>query len=100
MPCSSIKALNGASAAPMPENNIALALLEELNEPLMSTTLILPDEELPMVDPEEMRDRLGNDVDLIIDGGHCGDIPTTVVDLTEDVPEVLRQGRGDVSVFE
>ena len=84
----------------VPENNIAQAILEELNEPLMSSTLILPDQDMPMVDPLEMRDLLENAVDLIIDGGHCGDTPTTVLDLTEDVPELLREGCGDASLFE
>ncbi len=83
----------------VPDNPIAQALLEELGEPLMSSTLSLPGEEMPLTDPYEMRDILGHAVDLIIDGGHCGFEPTTVVDLTGPVPEVSRVGRGDVALF-
>jgi len=84
----------------VPDNTVALALLEALGEPLASTTLILPDDDLPLVDPEEMRDRLQHDVDLIIDGGGCGVEPTTVVDMSEAVPVVQRRGRGDPAPFE
>ncbi len=84
----------------IPDNAIALALLEELGEPLMSSTLILPGEELPMTDPYEMRDILGHEVDLVIDGGYCGFEPTTVVILDEESPVVARRGKGDVSLFE
>lgn len=83
----------------IPDNPVALALLEELNEPLLSSTLILPGDELPMMDPYEMRQVLGHAVDLIIDGGYCGYEPTSVIDLHEDTPRVLRAGRGDVSLF-
>ena len=82
-----------------PDNAIALALLEELGEPLLSTTLILPGDEMPLTDPYEMRDLLGNQVDLIIDGGYCGLEPTTVIEWTDDQPVVLREGKGDVSVL-
>ena len=81
----------------VPEHRIALALLEELGEPLMSSTLILPDDPLPLNDPEVIRERLEKHVDLVIDGGFCGLEATTVVDLTGAVPEVTRQGRGDAS---
>lgn len=81
----------------VPEHPIALALLEELGEPLMSSTLILPGDDLPQTDPEVIRERLEKHVDLIIDGGACGPEPTSVVDLTGPVPVLLRQGRGDVS---
>lgn len=84
----------------VPENVITQALLAELGEPLMSSTLQLPGEEMPMTDPYEMRDVLGHAVDLIIDGGYCGLEPTTVVDLTGPVPEVVRAGKGDISLFE
>jgi tRNA threonylcarbamoyl adenosine modification protein (Sua5/YciO/YrdC/YwlC family) len=84
----------------VPENTVALALLEALGEPLASTTLILPGDDLPMVDPEDMRDRLQHDVDLIIDGGGCGVEPTTVVDMSEAAPVVQRRGRGDPAPFE
>ncbi len=83
-----------------PDNAIALALMEELAEPLLSTTLILPGDELPMMDPYEMRDLLGNQVDLVIDGGYCGLEPTTVVEWTDDSPVVLRQGKGDISLLD
>jgi tRNA A37 threonylcarbamoyladenosine synthetase subunit TsaC/SUA5/YrdC len=74
-------------------------LLESLGEPLMSSTLLLPGDDLPLTDPQEMRERLGSQVDLVIDGGYCGLEPTTVLDLTGDTPKVLRRGRGDVSVL-
>ncbi len=84
----------------IPDNRIAQALLRELGEPLMSTTLILPGEELPLTDPYEIRQILEHDVDLVIDGGFCGFEPTTVVDLTGDTPKILRKGAGDPSPFE
>ena len=81
----------------VPENAILQALLTELGEPLMSTTLQLPGDEQPLNDPYEVRQRLEKLVDLIIDGAF-GDLePTTVVDLSEDVPRVVREGRGDVA---
>ncbi len=83
----------------VPDNSIAQALLRELGEPLMSTTLILPGEDLPLTDPYEIREVLEHDVDLVIDGGFCGFEPTTVVDLTGDVPQVIREGAGDISPF-
>ncbi len=83
----------------IPDNRIALALAQELNEPIMSTTLILPDDEMPMMDPYDMKDTLGHAVDLIIDGGYCGFEPTTVVDLDEDPPRVVRVGKGDAGLF-
>ena len=84
----------------VPENPIARMLLEELGEPIMSTTLILPGDDMPLTDPYEMRDLLEHQVDLIIDGGYCGIEPTTVVDLTDEVPVVARVGRGDPTPFE
>jgi tRNA threonylcarbamoyl adenosine modification protein (Sua5/YciO/YrdC/YwlC family) len=84
----------------VPDNAIVSALLEELGEPIMSTTMILPGDEMPLTDPYEMRDLLDHHVDLIIDGGYCGFEPTTVVVMTEDVPEVVRIGKGDASLFE
>lgn len=83
----------------VPENRIALALLEALGEPLMSVTLILPDDELPLTDPEMIRERLQHDIDLVIDGGICGAEPTSVIDLADETPVVLREGRGDVAPF-
>ncbi|AFI85239.1 L-threonylcarbamoyladenylate synthase [Methylophaga nitratireducenticrescens] len=84
----------------IPVNNIALALLEELNEPLMSSTLILPGETMPMTEADEIADQLSKHVDLIIDGGACGSEPTTVVEFVNDLPEVVRVGMGDPEPFE
>ncbi len=78
----------------VPDNTIVRMLLAELNEPLMSSTLILPGEDMPMTDAYEIREALEHQVDLVIDGGHCGIDPTTVVDMTGDVPEILRHGMG------
>jgi tRNA threonylcarbamoyl adenosine modification protein (Sua5/YciO/YrdC/YwlC family) len=84
----------------IPDNPIALALLEELGEPLMSSTLMLPGDDLPLTDPYDIRDTIGHDLDLVIDGGFCGMEPTTVVDMCEDPPRVVRVGKGDVALFE
>ncbi len=78
----------------VPDNHIAQALLETLGEPLMSSTLILPGDDMPLTDPYDIRDTLEHALDLVIDGGYCGFEPTTVVDLTEGVPVVVRQGLG------
>ena len=83
----------------VPENNIALALCEELGEPLMSTTLILPGDDTPMTDPYEIRSMLEHELDLVIDGGFCGYEPTTVVNMTGDAPEIIREGKGDPAPF-
>jgi tRNA A37 threonylcarbamoyladenosine synthetase subunit TsaC/SUA5/YrdC len=66
----------------------------------MSVTLLLPGEELPMTDPELIRERLEHDLDLVIDGGACNTELTSVIDLADDVPNVIRVGRGEVSAFE
>ncbi len=84
----------------IPDNIITQALLEDLGEPLMSSTLILPGEELPMTDPYEIRQVLEHQLDLIIDGGFCGFEATTVVDFEEEVPYVVRKGLGDPEPFE
>ena len=84
----------------VPDNTIAQALLAELGQPLMSSTLILPDDDMPMNDPDEIRDVLEKQVDLIIDGGNCGLEPTTVLLMDNDGVEVARQGKGDTSIFE
>jgi tRNA threonylcarbamoyl adenosine modification protein (Sua5/YciO/YrdC/YwlC family) len=84
----------------VPDNRIAMALLETLGEPLMSSTLILPGEEMPLTDPYDIRDTLEHALDLVIDGGYCGFEPTTVVELTEDVPVVVRQGQGSTESLE
>ena len=83
----------------IPENSITMAMLEELGEPILTTTLLLPGEEYPMTDPYDIRDTLGNQVELVIDGGYCGTEPTTVVELLGDLPRVARQGKGDVEVL-
>ncbi len=81
----------------VPENPISQCLLEELGEPLMSSTLLLPGDEHPLTDAMEIRERLERQVELIIDGGNCGLEPTTIVDLYGGTPEILRQGKGDVA---
>ncbi|MGB9111073.1 MAG: L-threonylcarbamoyladenylate synthase [Telluria sp.] len=83
----------------VPENAILLALLEELGEPLIGSTLQLPGDDHMLSDPEEVRDRLGKQIDLVIDGGAGTLEPTTVVDLTGDEPVLLRAGRGDPAAF-
>ncbi len=83
----------------IPDNKIASDLLCALGEPIISTTLMLPNEEYPLTDPYEMRDLLGSQVNMIIDGGYCGLEPTTVVDMLDEVPKVMREGLGDISVF-
>ncbi len=84
----------------VPKHAVAQALLEELGEPLLSTTLLLPDEEEPMTQGWEIKDRLDSAIDAVIDSGDCGIEPTTVVDLSGDEPEILRRGAGDPSRFE
>ena len=83
----------------IPDHPIAQALLEELGEPLMSSTLILPGADMPEIDAHDIRERLEHDVDLVIDGDHCGVEPTTVVDLVDGVPLVVRQGCGSTEGF-
>ncbi|STY29404.1 translation factor [Legionella wadsworthii] len=83
----------------VPDNTITLALLECLEAPLMSSTLILPGAKAPLSEPEAIRDLLGNQIDLVIDGGHCGQEPTTVIDLTGDYPVIIREGKGDPEPF-
>lgn len=85
----------------VPDNRICHSLLDELGQPLMSSTLILPGSELPETDPYEIRELLEHAVDLVIDGGHCGFEPTTVLVMQDDGGvEVQRHGRGDVSALE
>ncbi|MCL1059895.1 threonylcarbamoyl-AMP synthase [Shewanella gelidimarina] len=83
----------------VPDNVIALALLEALDAPLMSTSLILPGEEFTESDPEHIRDILEHQVDLIIHGGYLGEKPTTVIDMSEGDIEIIREGAGDVTPF-
>ncbi|RLQ22683.1 threonylcarbamoyl-AMP synthase [Seongchinamella sediminis] len=84
----------------VPENNIAQALLTDLDEPMMSVTLIMPGDEYPLIDPYDIRETLQHDVDLVIDGGYCGMEPTTVIDLVDETPLVIRAGKGDIAPFE
>jgi len=84
----------------VPSNPIALALLDALNEPMMSTSLMLPGNDFTESDPEEIQDSIGKVVDLIIHGGFLGQQPTTVIDLTDDAPVVIRAGVGDVTPFQ
>ncbi len=84
----------------IPDHVIVSALLEALAEPIVSSTLILPNQNTPETEPETIRELLEKHVDLIIDGGHCGHEPTTVVDLMAESPKVLRQGKGPVDLFE
>jgi tRNA threonylcarbamoyl adenosine modification protein (Sua5/YciO/YrdC/YwlC family) len=83
----------------IPNNPIALALMEALGEPIMSTSLILPGDAEPLADPYDIRDLLQNSVDLVIDGGYCGVEATTVVNLVEGVPEIIRQGAGPIDTL-
>ncbi|MBK0000093.1 threonylcarbamoyl-AMP synthase [Erwinia sp. S43] len=83
----------------VPSNPIALALLEALNEPMMSTSLMLPGNDFTESDPEAIQDEIGKLVDLIIHGGYLGQQPTTVIDLTDDSPVVVREGVGDIQPF-
>ncbi len=83
----------------IPDHIIALALLETLDAPLMSTTLTIPGENINFLEAQAIQDILANQVDLIMDGGNCGLEPTSVVDLSGDTPVVLREGKGDVEPF-
>ncbi|GAB3553429.1 L-threonylcarbamoyladenylate synthase [Noviherbaspirillum agri] len=83
----------------VPENPITHALLEELGQPLLGTTLILPGDSDPLTEPDDVHERLQRQIELIIDGGACSFEPTTVIDLTGSEPELLRQGRGDAAMF-
>ena len=83
----------------VPDNNIALALLAALEEPLMSTSLILPGNDGTEFDPEAIRDQLEHQVDLIMDGGYLGEQATTVIDFSEGDAQLIRQGSGDASSF-
>jgi len=83
----------------IPDNAIALALLEELGEPLMTTSLILPGKDSTEFDPEDIRDQLENQVDLILNGGYLGEAPTTVIDFSDDDIVIAREGAGDIAPF-
>ncbi|WP_186095140.1 L-threonylcarbamoyladenylate synthase [Burkholderia gladioli] len=83
----------------VPDHAITLAVLETLGQPLLGTTLILPPDSDPLNDPEEIRERLEKQVDLVIDGGACPREPSTIVDLTGDAPVLVRAGRGSLEPF-
>jgi tRNA threonylcarbamoyl adenosine modification protein (Sua5/YciO/YrdC/YwlC family) len=83
----------------VPDHPVVNALLSELNEPLLSSTLILPADEIPLNDAEEIRERLEHQVELVMDAGSCGIEMTSVIDLTRDAPEIVRQGKGDLAPF-
>ena len=76
------------------ENPIVDALLEELGEPILSSSLIMPESDMPETDAYDIREKLEHEVDLVIDGGHCGYEPSTVIDMSEGSPHVVRQGKG------
>jgi len=84
----------------IPDHVVTQALLEELGEPLLSSTLLLPDEEEPMTQGWEIKELLDHQIDAVIDSGDCGTEPTTVIDFSEDIPEVVRVGAGDPTPFE
>jgi tRNA threonylcarbamoyl adenosine modification protein (Sua5/YciO/YrdC/YwlC family) len=84
----------------IPGSPVVVALLGELGEPLVSSTLLLPDEEDPLTSGWEIKERLDNVLDAVVDSGDCGIEPTTVVDLSEDAPVILRRGAGDPAPFE
>ena len=83
----------------VPNSPIAHALLQELGEPMMSVTLIMPGDEYPLTDPYDIRQIMEPHIDVFIDGGYCGLVPSTVVDMTGPAPEIIRQGMGDFSVY-
>ncbi len=81
----------------VPDSNIVRALLADLGEPIMSSTLILPGSDMPLSDAQEIREQLEHELDLVIDGGPCGIDPTTVIEWIEEAPRIARAGKGDVS---
>jgi tRNA threonylcarbamoyl adenosine modification protein (Sua5/YciO/YrdC/YwlC family) len=83
----------------VPDNRIVQAILDELGGPVMSTTLQLPEDDLPLTEPDDIEARLGNRVDIIVDGGACGIEPTTVLDLSGGQVDVVRRGKGSVESF-
>lgn len=83
----------------VPDHAVASALLAELGEPILSSTLVLPDADEPLNDAEAIRDALEHQLDVILNAGACGIEPTTIVDLSQDVPILVRRGKGDAAVF-
>ena len=84
----------------VPDHPVPQLLLRELAEPIMSSTLMLPGDDLPLTDAHEIRERLEHLVDVVLDGGNCGLEPTTIIDLAAGVPAIVRRGRGDTAPFE
>lgn len=84
----------------VPDHRVAQALLAELGEPLMSSTLLLPGDHLPLAEPDEIRERLEHEVEVVIDAGYCAPEPTTVVELSEGQARVIRVGKGDPKAFQ
>lgn len=83
----------------VPDHPVVAALLAELNEPILTSTLLLPGEDHPLTDAENIRERIGKQVDLVIEAGFCGPEATTVIDLTSGTPSLVRAGRGDLAPF-
>ena len=83
----------------VPDHPVVAALLEELQEPILTSTLLLPGDDLPLTDAHEIVERLGKQVDLVIEAGYCGPEATTVIDLTSGTPVLVRAGRGDLAPF-
>lgn len=83
----------------VPDHPVAQALLEELNEPLLTTTLQMPGDDHPLTEGWEINDRLEDQIELVLDAGVCGIEPTTVIDLSGKVPELVRAGRGPLAPF-
>lgn len=90
---------HGTIGLRVPDHPVTALLLGELGEPIMSSTLLLPGEDLPRTDAADIADALGKRVDVVLDGGNCGLEPTSVIDLAGDVARVVRAGRGDVTPF-
>lgn len=83
----------------VPDHPVVSALLAELGEPILTSTLLLPGDALPLTDPDEIRERLGKQLELIIEAGFCGPEATTVIDLTSGAPELVRAGKGDLKAL-
>jgi tRNA threonylcarbamoyl adenosine modification protein (Sua5/YciO/YrdC/YwlC family) len=84
----------------IPDHVVTQALLAELGEPLVSSTLLLPGQEDPLTQGWEINEELGDALDAVLDSGECGTVPTTVIDFSQDEPEIVRRGAGDPSAFE
>jgi tRNA A37 threonylcarbamoyladenosine synthetase subunit TsaC/SUA5/YrdC len=83
----------------VPNHPVPLLILEQLGEPIMSSTLLLPGDEFPLTDGREIQERLKHQVNAVIDGGNCGLEPTSVIDMAGDVPVILREGKGPIATL-